>query len=192
LEVVDVQRILDILQDEGFRDADFNCHSLDRTLSKANLIFAVRKFSDRMELRKWNEYQDEINRNIYIKVDASKRLDIYFILFLSFETSLEDISILHEIEKDPYYCRKIVIRNKSFDQDKSKLPFVPFSLQEKSSQTNRAQTIKEFLDAITRETNERIIAEKIFEMKEHREIARALIDFHPERRPNSEATKANN
>lgn len=187
-----MQRILDILQEKGFRDVDFSCHSLDSTLSKGNLIFAVRKFSDRMELRKWNEYQDEINRNIYIRVDPSKRLDIYFILFLSFETSLEDISILHEIEKDPYYCRKIIIRNEFFDQDKSKLPFVPFSIQEKSAQTNRAQTIKEFLEAITGETSERIIAEKIFDMKEHRGIARALIDFYPARRPNGEATKANN
>lgn len=174
-----MQRIFNILQEEGFRDVNYNCHSLDRTLSKGNLIFAVRKFSDRAELGKWNEYQDEINRNIYIRVDPSKRLDIYFILFLSFETSLEDISILHEIEKDPYYCRKLIIRNKFFDEDKSKLPFVPFSIQEKSAQTNRAQTIKEFLDAITRETRERIIAEKIFDMKEHRGIARALIDFLP-------------
>lgn len=176
-----MQRIFKILQDEGFRDEDFNCQGFDRTLSRGNLIFAVRKFSDRMELQKWNEYQDEINRNIYIRVDSSKRLDIYFILFLSFKTSLEDISTLHEIEKDPYYCRKIIIRNESFDQDKSKLPFVPFSIQEKSAQTNRAQTIKEFLDAITREKSERIIAEKIFDMKEHRGIARALIDFYPDK-----------
>ncbi len=187
-----MQRILNILQDEGYRDVDFNCYSLDRTLSKGNLIFAVHKFSDRMELQKWNEYQDEINRNIYIKVDPSKRLDIYFVLYLSFGTSLEDISILHEIEKDPYYCRKIIIRDESFDQDKAKLPFVPFTVQEKSAETNRAQTIMEFLDAITREKNERIIAEKIFDMKEPRGIARALIDFYHARRPNSEVRKDDN
>jgi len=187
-----MQRILDLLQKEGFRDVDFNCHSLDRTLSKGNLIFAVCKFANRMELRKWNEYQDEINRNIYIKVDASKRLDIYFILFLSFVTGLEDIAILHDIEKDPYYCRKIIIRKESFDQDKSKLPFLPFSMQEKSVQTNRAQTIKEFLDAITKEPSERIIAEKIFDMKEHKRIARAFIDFHLARRSNNETKKPDN
>lgn len=187
-----MKKILDILQDEGYKDVDFSCHSIDRTLSKGNLIFAVHKFSDRTELQKWNDYQDEINRNIYIKVDPSKRLDIYFILYLSFKTSLEDISILHEIEKDPYYCRKIIIRDNLFEQDKSKLPFVPFTVQEKSAEANRAQTIIEFLNAITRETNERSVAEKIFDMKEHRGIARALIDFYLARRPDSEVTKDDN
>jgi hypothetical protein len=186
LEVIGVERILDILQNEGYRDVDFSCHSIDRTLSKGNLIFSVQKFSDRMELQKWNDYQDEINRNIYIKVDPSKRLDIYFILYLSFKTSLEDISILHEIEKDPYYCRKIIIRDEFFEQDKSKLPFVPFTVQEKSAEENRAQTIMEFLGAITREESELSIAEKIFDTKEHKAIARALIDFYLAKRPKSE------
>lgn len=188
-----MKKIFDILQEEGYRDVEhFSCHNIDRILSKGNLIFAVHKFSNRMELQKWNEYQDEINRNIYIKVDPSKRLDIYFILYLSFKTSLEDISILHEIEKDPYYCRKIIIRDEFFEQDKFKLPFVPFTVQEKNVEANRAQTIMEFLGAITREESERSIAEKIFDMKEPRGIARVLIDFYTARRTDSEVTKDDN
>lgn len=187
-----MERILNILHNEGFKDADFNCHSLDRTLSKRNLIFAVQKFSDRADLEQWNQLQDEINRNIYIKVDASKRVDIYFVLFLSFKTSLEDISILHEIEKDPYYCRKIIIRNEFIDQDRAKLPFVPIDMRKKSTRSNRSQTIKEFLEAITRETGERVIAERIFDMKDHKGIAKVFIDFYLSRRSNGEAAKADN
>ena len=188
-----MKKIFDILQEEGYRDVEhFSCHSIDRILSKGNLIFAVHNFSDRMEIQKWNEYQNEINRNIYIKVDPSKRLDIYFILYLSFKTSLEDISIMHEIEKDPYYCRKIIIRDEFFEQDKFKLPFVPFTVQEKNVEANRAQTIMEFLGAITKEESERSIAEKIFNMKEPRGIARALIDFYTARRTDSEVTKDDN
>lgn len=186
-----MKKILKILLDEGFKDQEYNCHSFDRTLLKGNLIFAVRNFPDRTELTKWRDYQDEINRNIFIKADPEKRLDIYFILFIPFKTTIEDISILHEIEKDPYYCRKIIIRDEAFEQDKCKMPFIPFNIQGKSAQENRAQTIKEFILAITKETSEQNIAEKIFDMKDSKEIARVLIDFYSTRSPKSEVKKTN-
>lgn len=171
-----MQKIFQLLDRENFKRADFGCSNFEGTFIKGNTIFAVRKFFDRTDLQKWFTYQEEINKNIYIKVDPSKKLDIYFVLYLSFKTNLQDIPILHTIEKDPYYCRKIIIRDEHFDEDKFKFPFLSFDIQE-SPESRRAKTIKEFLDLITKNEDERNIAEKIFEMKDEINIAKLLIDF---------------
>jgi len=180
-----MERIFHLFQEEGFKVTDFGCNNLDRTFSKGNIIFAIRRFSDREDLQKWDAYQDEINRHIYLKVDPLKRLDIYFILFISFTANLQDVGVLHRIEKDPYYCRKIIIRNDRFEQDKIKLPFLSLNLRE-THVTNRAKTIKEFLDLITKTGPERVIAERIFELKDDKAIAKLLIDFSLSRRSSDE------
>ena len=186
-----MQRIFQLLEREGFKATDFRCDNLDGTFSKDNMIFAIRNFSDREDLQRWGTYQDIINRKIYIKVDSSKKLDIHFILFISFKSGLQDLSMLCEIEKDPYYCRKIVIRKEHFEKDKLKLPFLSFDIQ-KTPVMNRAQTIKEFLDLITKNQNERTIAEKIFEMRDNKMIARLLMNFSQLRKLNDEDTKIRN
>lgn len=177
MESINMKKIFDELEKEGFKATrEFKCDNLDGIFSKDNFIFVIHEFSDRTDLQQWDTYQDEICRKIYFYDDKSESLDIYFILFLSFESNLQDISIIHKIEKDPYYCRKIIIRKNYYESDKLKLPFITFDLHETPGES-RAKTIKEFLDSITKDEKERNIAEKIFDTIEEKKIADLLIDF---------------
>lgn len=177
-----MKKIIDVFKEEGFQAVDYQCKRFDATFEKGNMIFLIKEFSSTQELENWRDFQDEINFNVYLKVDNEKKLNIYFVLLIKFEMTLQDLTLFHQIEKDPYYCRKIIVRDTHLDQDIQKLPFLPISLDfEKSAGEMRTKTIHEFLQGVVENEKELNLTKKIFDLKDERKIAQKIIEFQQEK-----------
>ncbi len=173
-----MQRIIDIFKEHGFKAVNYKCNSFDATFEKDNMIFVLKEFTIKDEINNWSRFQDEVNFNIYLRVNNEKKLNIYFILLVKFNTSLQDLALCQQIEKDPYYCRKIIIRDTHFEKDIQKLPFLPIGLDfEKSAEEIRAKTVHEFLQGIVEDKNELSLTEKIFDLIDEKKIAEKIIEF---------------
>lgn len=186
---IKLQRIENTLVEAGFKVADYGCSLLDATFERENMIFVLKEFNKSEEMGNWSKFQDQINFNVYLKVGNEKKLNIYFILLIKYAICHKDLAIFQRIEKDPYYCRKIIIRNDFFEKDKQKLPFLPIVLDfDKSAAEVRAKTIHEFVQSIVKDRNELEITEKIFDLIEEKRIAERIIEFFRQQ-PKDETNK---
>jgi hypothetical protein len=173
-----VKKIIDVFKKAGFQAVDYKCKRFDATFEKDNMIFLLKEFGSKQELENWRGFQDEINFNIYLKVDNEKKLNIYFVLLIKFKMTLQDLTLFLQIEKDPYYCRKITVRDTHFAQDIQKLPFLPIGLDfEKSAGEIRTKTIHEFLQGVVENEKELNLTKKIFDLKDEGKIAEKIIEF---------------
>lgn len=173
-----MKKVIDIFRKEGFRTADYRCSQFDAIFEKNNMIFVLKKFDTKEEIENWSRLRDQVNLNIYLRVNNEKKLNIYFVLLIKFKTSLRDLTLLQQIEKDPYYCRKIIIRDTHFLRDIKKLPFLPIGLDfEKSAGEIRTKTVYEFLQGVVENEKELNLTKKIFDLKDERKIAKKIIEF---------------
>ncbi|MFH1238148.1 MAG: ABC-three component system middle component 1 [archaeon] len=165
----------------GFKITDYNSSIFDSVFEKENMVFVVKEFKTRDEVDDWPRIQEEINIKIYLKVDNDKKLNIYLVLLIEFDNTPQDLFVFQRIEKDAFYCRKIVIRENKLDKDLQKLPFLPIEQDSKETvEQYRTKTIHEFLAGIVDSDKELSLAEKIFDLVEEKKIADKIIEFHQE------------
>jgi hypothetical protein len=176
-----MKEISAIFLENGFKNTDYKSSIFDSVFEKENMVFVIKEFKTMDEVSDWPRIQEEINIKIYLKVGNDKKLNIYLVLFIKFDNDPQDLFTFQRIEKDAFYCRKIVIRESKFDKDLQKLPFLPIEQDSKETvEQYRTKTIHEFLAGIVDGDKELLLAEKIFDLLEEKRIAEKIIEFHQE------------
>lgn len=117
--------LADVFHEYGFTESKrYYSEIFNHVFEKDNLLFYLKYILNAQELASWEQYQSEINAKAFSVVPDIIRYNIYFILLLKFSVREEDQLLLNKIEIDRYFCRKILIQQKTYDLDLWKLPFM--------------------------------------------------------------------